>query len=85
MDLVKSAIPYALLYVADANYMHMELGPYLLVTAVVLFTQVTRYFAGYKRGFHVAERIGQRIFVHLHEELGAETVMTAMEKLNKEK
>ena len=84
MGLLKYSIPYALLFLADSYYMHMEITSYLLVCLLMLWCDIRSLRSGYKAGFHNAERIGFRVFKHLAEVFGMAEFKAALDKFQPE-
>lgn len=83
MKFAKTAMPYAVLFLLNAYWLNLELLQYLALCALLVGTQVTDYFAGYKQGFRVAQYIGIKLLVDLKQELGADTMNTAMDNITR--
>ena len=57
MNFLKHCIPYALLWLYDANYGHMAMETYLVVSLLLVAVDVRSHMTGYRSGYRIAERI----------------------------
>jgi len=53
MHYLKAAVPYMLLYVMDYFALDLRMRGYVLLCGLLLFTQVSSYFSGLKRGITI--------------------------------